>query len=161
MKVFARILSLVVLASAITLFMNCGGSDPKPDSKEKTQFNKLKGTWEVSSVTLDDVDRTDFDGVSMTISGSYTQDGGSYPYSFSGTMPNPSPWPKTGDSFKFGANPETQLVRLADDPDLGLNYVLTNSDNTLTISFTYNGAGFTGGRTEEVNGDWEFVFTKQ
>ena len=52
--------------------------------------------------------------------------GGTYGYSFTGTRPNPSPWPASG-TWKFGSNVSTQMVRLDDDPDLGMNYVLTDT----------------------------------
>lgn len=159
MKLAARILSLVVLASIVTLYTNCGGDDPAPASKEKVQLDKLKGSWTLNSVTNDGSARTDFVSVVLTISGTYAADGGTYNFSFTGTFPNPSPMPKTG-TFKFGANAETQLIRVNDSFPMG--YTLSNSDNNLSITLdNYTGAGFAGGRIEQVTGDWVFNFTKQ
>jgi len=161
MKIAARILSLVVLASIATLYINCGGSDPAPSSKEKVQIEKLVGTWALNSVTNDGTPRTDFVGVTMTISGTYASDGGSYNFSFTGTFPNPSPMPKSG-SFKFGSNPETQLIRVVPADNFPMGYSLTNSNNNLTITLdNYTGPGFAGGRVEQVTGDWTFNFTRQ
>jgi hypothetical protein len=159
MKLFARILSFVVLFSATLLFMNCGGGGGEGKTAEEEQLDKLKaGPWTIVSADLDGADRTaDFTGLTLTVSGTFGA--AEYGYSFTGSRPNPSPWPSSGQ-WKFGADPKTQLIRLDDDPDLAMNYTLTNSDAQLTITFTYSGAGFAGGRTEAVEGDWEFVFEK-
>ena len=102
-------------------------------------------------------DRTsDFTNLKMSFTGTYVA-GGTYGYNFTGTRPNPSPWPASG-TWKFGPTVSTMMIRLDDDPDLGMNYTLT--DTQLTISFTYTGAGYAGGRIEQVEGDWEFIFTK-
>lgn len=159
MKVIARILSLVMLAGIATFYMSCKGDDPEQKPKEEVQLDKLKGTWALQSATLDGAARTDFVSVVLTVTGNYAGDGATYNYSFTGTFPNPSPWPKTG-TFKFGANPETQIIRLDDDPDFGINYSVTTTSLTLTLE-NYVGSGFAGGRVEEVEGEWVFTFTKQ
>lgn len=158
MKVLARILSLFMLLAVATLYTSCGGDDGPTKTQEETQLDKLKAdVWNIASASLGTTDRTgDFTNLKLTFSGNYVA-GGTYGYSLSGTRPNPSPWPASG-TWKFGSNVTSQIVRLDDDPDLGMNYVLT--DTQLTITFTYTGAGFAGGRIEQVEGDWEFIFTK-
>lgn len=158
MKVLTRILSLFTLLAVATLYTSCDGGDDPKKTQEEIQLDKLKANvWTLSSAELGTTDRTtDFANLKMTFTGTYVA-GGTYGYSFTGTRPNPSPWPASG-TWKFGSNVTTQMVRLDDDPDLGMNYVLT--DTQLTITFTYDGAGFAGGRVEQVIGDWEFIFTK-
>lgn len=154
----ARILSLVVLASIATLYVNCGGDDPKADSKEKIQLGKLVGAWNLQSVTENGDANTNFVGVVTTISGTYGSDGGTYNFSSTGTFPDPSPMPKTG-TFKFGSDPLTQLIRLNDN--FPMSYSLTNGDKSLSITLTgYTGAGFAGGRVNNVQGNWTFNYTK-
>ena len=160
MKIAARILSLLVLASIATLYVNCGGSDPAPDSKEKVQLNKLVGAWDLVSVTENTLPNSNFVGVVMTISGTYATDGATYDFSSTGTFPNPSPMPKTDGHFKFGSDPNTQMVRTNDN--FPMTYALTNSDNNLSITLTgYSGTGFAGGRVENVNGNWVFNYTRK
>lgn len=158
MKILSRILSLLVIASLGLAYVGCGGKDKGEDDVEKTQLAKLAAVWTVSSVTLDGAPRTDFPGLTLTISGTFdsTNPKGPYNYSFTGTRPNPSPWPVNGQ-WSFGANTLTQLVR-HDNPDLDMSYELT--DSQLTISFNYTGEGFTGSRVSQVKGNWTFVFTK-
>src|SRR5690606_20914005 len=121
-------------------------------------FDKLKGAWTLAEVSYDDTDKTsDFQNVIMTISGG----NGTYTYRFSGTFPDPSPWPiKEPGSFTFSAdNPQNTLVR-----DDGLIMTYNISGNQLTIAFDCAGCGYQGGvasgRTKEINGNWRFVFTK-
>ena len=158
MKILAKILSLSLVAGAAILFSGCGGSHGGTDSPEKVQLAKLSKTWTLTSASLDGSARTDFTNLKLTISGTYSKDGDTYTYSFSGTRPNPSPWPATG-TWKFGANPATDLMRLDDTPPLALTY--TVSDTQLDIKFNYptTAAGFAGGRTDKVAGNWEFVFS--
>lgn len=158
MKMITRILSLVVLASIATLYVNCGGKDPAPESKEKTQLAKLAGTWVLNSVDNDGTDRTtEFSAsVKMTISGTYANDGQSYQMVFEGTGPK-NPLPKSG-SFKFSPTmPESVLVK----QDLVLmDYVVTGT--TLSFKITaYGGDGYGWSRVAQVTGDWTFNFTKQ
>jgi len=158
MKILTRIFSLSLLASAALFFSGCGGSHSGTDSPQKVQLAKLSNTWTLTSAKLGTTDRTaDFTGLALTISGTYSKDGDTYTYSFTGPRPNPSPWPASG-TWQFGANPATDLVRLDDEPDLAMNY--TVSDTQLTINFVYAGAGFAGSRVDQVAGDWSFTFSK-
>ena len=160
MKVLARILSLFTLLAVATLYTSCGGNDPDPKSDEEIQLDKLKANqWVIFSADLDGTNRTaDFTTttpMTLTFTGTYSNPGGTYLMQVNGSRPNPNPWPQSSE-WKFGANVLTQMIRT--DDDLGMNYTLT--DTQLTISFTYTGAGFMGGRVEQVEGDWTFVFDK-
>lgn len=160
MKALARILSLIVVASAALFLMNCdsGGDDEKP--AEEVQLDKLKGSWTMNSVDLDGTDRSsDFTNLVMTVSGTFSNSTNpTYNYSFTGSRPNPSPWPAAG-TWRFGSNVNTLILRLDDDQEI--NYTLATNDTQLTMEFTYAGDGFAGGRVGEVEGQWTFVFTKQ
>jgi hypothetical protein len=157
MKVIHRVLSLLVAVAIAVSFTNCGEDGGGSKSEEEVQLGKLVGTWTLSSATLDgDVRTSDFPGLTLTLSGTFSQ-GGTYAYSFTGTRPNPSPWPENG-TWKFDANPNSQIIRLNDNQKM--NYTLGNGNAQLTIEFNYQGGGFAGGRIEEVNGNWQFVFTK-
>jgi hypothetical protein len=148
------ILVAVCMAAALT---NCDDDGGGGSSEEQAQLDKLVGTWTLSSASLDGTARTtDFPGLTLTLSGTFSQ-GGTYAYSFSGTRPNPSPWPASG-TWKFDANPSSQIIRLDDGQKM--NYSLGNGNAQLTIEFNYQGAGFAGSRIEEVAGNWQFVFTK-
>jgi len=157
MKIIPRLLSILVAVAIAVSFTACGDDDEPGASEEETQLGKLVGTWTLSSATLDGTPRTtDFPGLTLTVSGTFSQ-GGTYAYSFTGTRPNPSPWPESGN-WKFDANPNSQILRLNDGQKMG--YSLGNGNAQLTIEFTYQGGGFPGGRIEEVAGNWQFVFQK-
>ena len=156
MKHLARILSLLILVSASLFYMSCDGGDDDKKSEEETQLGKLSSTWTISKAELDDEDRTtSFSNLKLTLSGTYTEDGASYDYSFTGTRPNPSPWPASG-TWKFGSPATSQIIRLFDNMPIAY----TVSDNQLTLTFDCTTCDFAGSRGKKVNGTWEFIFTK-
>lgn len=162
MKIATRILSLLILVMVTTLYMGC--RDEKDDKKtvEQTQLEKLKGVWVLKNATDGDPRTDDFQNLVLTLAGTYVE-GGIYDYSFTGTRPDPSPWPVEG-KWKFGTNKATEMIR---DPggvnEINMTYQVTGSD--LIISFTVpdNSQGWPGGtsRIRSVIGDWVFTFTKQ
>lgn len=161
MKLLARLLSLIVVTSIAALLMNCDSGGGEGKSEEETQLDLLKGTWNLSSASLDGANRTDFVDVTMTITGTYSK-AGTYSYSFTGTFPEPSPWPiKSPGTFKFDPdNITTKLIRGGDN--IIMDYVVSSSSLSLTFtcaSCNYPG-GAAGGRVGEVNGEWVFSFTK-
>lgn len=162
MKITSRILSVVILLAVVTFYAGCKKDDPEKMTEEQTQLEKLKGSWALVSATMDGDTRTDdFPGLVLTLSGNYVE-GGKYIYSFTGTRPDPSPWPVDGD-WMFG-NPKTsQMIRDPDSADeIPMTYTVT--DANLTISFDVpDGAGWAGGssRVQSVTGAWTFSFEKQ
>ncbi len=158
MKMFSRILSLLILSSLGLFYAGCGGKSGGTDPVEKVQLAKLSNTWTISSVTYNSAPRTDFGGFTLTIGGPFSTatPKGPYTYTCGGTRPNPSPWPEKG-AWSFGADPKIDLLR-QDSPDQAMTYVVT--DSQLTISFNYTGDGFKGSRINQVSGNWVFVFTK-
>jgi hypothetical protein len=160
MNHLTRILSLLILVSATVFFTNCGGGDDPEKSEEEVQLDKLKASqWTILSVSLDGVDKTtDYTGMTLTLSGTFTE-GGTYNYTSIATeWPPKSPW-KKDDAWKFkSGSVGTTITRLYDDKDM--TYELSNSDKQLTIEFTYSGEGFFNGRVESVDGPWQFIFTR-
>jgi hypothetical protein len=160
MKLLTRILSLLILATFATFYMGCGGDNGDDQTEEEKQFNKLKSTWVLESANDGTVRTADFAGLILTLQGSFAQ-GGTFQYSFTGTRPNPSPWPASG-TWKFGQSPSTEIIRdPGSDDELEATYEVT--DGALEISFVVPDGhpGWAGSRVESVSGAWTFTFTKQ
>jgi hypothetical protein len=159
MKLLTRILSLLILATFATFYMGCGGDNGDGQTEEEKQFNKLKSTWALESANDGTVRTADFPGLVLTISGSFAQ-GGTFQYSFTGTRPQPSPWPASG-IWRFGTKPATELILNDGDDEFDATYEVTAT--SLEISFTIpdQHPGFAGGRVQSVKGPWTFIFTKQ
>jgi hypothetical protein len=159
MKYVARLLSLSILVSAGIFYASCDGGDDPAKSQEQTQLEKLTGTWNIQSVDNDGTDRTsDYPGMTVNFGGTYSA-GGTYNYtSDADSWPDLSPW-KAIDTWKFKSGSEgTIFIRQNDLVEI--NYALSNSDKTLTLTFNYGGAGFHNTRIGSVTGDWTFVLTK-
>jgi hypothetical protein len=165
MKLLKRILSIIVIAGLTTFYVSCKKpSDKKTD--EEIQFGKLTQVWAISSANNDGTNRTaDFPSLKLTLSGSFAE-GGTYNYSFTGTRPNPSPWPVSG-FWKFGPNPKTEIIR---DPasknangEINMTYTVTDTGLTVSFNVPAGSSGWAGGtsRVRTVSGDWTFEFTKQ
>jgi len=159
MNLITRIFSLLLLVSAVVFFSNCGGGDDPTTSEEEIQLDKLKaGTWTLISAS-DGSDRTsEYPGMTLTYSGSFSA-GGTYSYSSTATSwPSISPWEDAG-TWKFvSGSVSNKFIRLSDDEEM--TYTLSNSDKQLSISFNYTGPGFNNSRVESVEGDWVFTFTR-
>jgi hypothetical protein len=161
MKIASRILSLLIIAIITTFYTGCKKDDEDEKTEEQKQLDKLKGVWTLESAN-DGGDRTaDFPKLVLTISGNYVQDG-TYNYSFTGTRPDPSPWPQNG-TWKFGTNKSTQIIR---DPggasEIEMTYQVTDTNLILSFTVPDGSTGWTGGtsRTRSVSGNWTFTFTK-
>jgi hypothetical protein len=159
MNLLNRIFSLLLLVSAAVFYSNCGGGDDPEKSEEEVQLDKLKAAqWTLLSAS-DGTDRTsEYPGMTLTITGTFSE-GGTYSYSSSATSwPSISPW-KKDDTWKFvSGSVGSKIVRLSDDVEM--TYTLSNSDKQLSISFNYAGPGFNNGRVGSVEGDWVFTFTR-
>jgi len=151
MKVF-RILSLIGLVAILLTYSSCGGDDPASESVTDVQLGKLAKTWKINTVTLDGVDKkADYAAFQLILSG--TKGNTSFGYSTSGRPPL-SPWKSSG-SWEFGSAIETQMIRDKGTADeLAMTYAVT--ETTLSITFTFNGAGFS--RTGVVKGLWIYTF---
>lgn len=152
MKAF-RILSLLGLVVALLTYSSCKDDKSAPEPITDVQLGKLSKTWKVDAVTLDGVDKkTDYAAFQLVLSG--TKGNTSFGYTTTG-RPTLSPWKSSG-SWEFGTAPETQIIRDKGTADeLPMTYAVT--ETTLSITFTFNGAGYTS-RTGVVKGQWVFTF---
>lgn len=159
---FLRNMPLVLVLAATIIVSSCKNGDD-PDPFEKVQLTKLAKTWTFSSASLGGVQRDDFNTISLVIAGTFnaSSPSGPYQYTINGTRPNPSPWKSNGSwSFAEGEGAKTTIIRDAGTQDeVQMAYVLSADAKTLTLNFTVSGSGFAGSRTNEVEGNWEFVFT--
>jgi hypothetical protein len=162
MKLATRILSLLILAGLATFYVSCDKGGGEKKSEAETQFGKLMGSWELVTANVDGTDRTlDFPNLTLTLSGTFAQ-GGTYNYSFTGTRPNPSPWPAQG-TWKFDTNVGSEIIR---DPstasELELNYTVTDSGLVVTFTVPDGSTGWAGGTTRQniVSGNWTFTFSE-
>ncbi len=139
-------------------------SDPEPSAAEQAitkLTNNSSITWKVSSVTLESSAVPEYDGSNFSLTLTKTGDSAEATHGY-GTSNRPDrlqPWPLSGD-WKLGTNVSSQLVR---DPDTADELAMTYSvsDSELVISFNFNGNGWDkAGKTEVVEGNWVFTFTK-
>lgn len=161
MKFAGRILSLLILLVVTTFYVGCKKDDDEKETEEQVQLNKLKGVWNLVSAN-DGTDRTgDFTNLKLTLEGNYVE-GGTYNYSFTGTRPDPSPWPANG-TWKFGTNKSTEMIR---DPngtnEIAMTYQVTATDLIISFNIPDGSSGWPGGtsRTTSVTGNWSFTFSK-
>jgi hypothetical protein len=151
---------LSVFALAVLLgYSGCGGKNNPGPSVEEVQLGKLTTVWKVGStgdVTLGGVSKkADYADFTLTLTG--VAGATSYSYVKTGG-PSLTPWPSAG-TWKFGTDPEKDLIR---DPGVAgkeLQATYTVTDNTLEITFSYAGTG-EATRTNEVKGQWVFTLTK-
>lgn len=152
MKVL-RLLSLISITAILLTYAGCKGKGSDPEPIADVQFDKLKKTWKINTVSLDGTDKTaDYTNFQLTISG--TKGTPPFDYATSG-RPSLSPWKSSG-KWDFGTATETQMIRDKDTADqLAITYAVTES--TLTISFNFTGSGYNA-RTGVVSGDWVYTF---
>ena len=153
MKLLSRILTLLILVSAMVYFSACekGGGDNEKSEKE-VQIDKLVGTWNAQDVTYDGDDMmADYGSFQITIAKASAD---AMTFTVSGRPAKLTPWPASG-TFTFGTPVTSQLVR---DDDVAIVYAVNANTLTLTMQ-NYSGTGYNG-RTETVAGDWVFTLTK-
>lgn len=153
MKRIGKLLLLGVVFGVLLVSQGCKKSSGPGETIEDIQLGKLSKTWNATSVKLDNVDQDGYDNFALTISG--TAGSTTFGYSAAGRPTTLSPWLSSG-SWKFGASPETQIIR---DPDTGdeLDMTYSVTDTQLQITFTFTGDGYPG-RVSNVKGQWVFTF---
>ena len=157
MKPF-RLLITVLSLGVMFSFSGCGGGGGKGETTQDKQFGMLSSkVWNISAVTLGGVDQTSAwttAGFKLTISGTAGQT--TFNYSCAG-RPALGPWPASG-TWAFGDDPTHTIVRDKSTADeLPMSYtVATGTSNSLQVTFTYSGAGYT--RVDNVSGTWVFTF---
>ncbi len=143
---------------SLVLVISCGkGGDDEPDTTpEEVQFAKLEGTWTLTSVTNNTNQVSGWDGFELTISGSASNvqfstngAGGNGTVQPEGTT---DVWPGSGTLIFSNADEVREMTRG------GITLNITVSGDTLQISFTVDTSG---GRTDEVDGDWVFSFQRK
>ena len=158
MKFIARILSVAVLASLALFYIACGPEGGDPESEIDQQIEKLNGTWNVTTATLDGVaPPVDQSGFVLTINGTK----GNTTINFTATRPGSlSPWPPSG-TFDFdAAAPSSKLIRNDGGGEtVPVDYSVSGS--TLVMDFVFDGDPFPSGRAKNVTGSWHYEFTKQ
>ncbi len=159
---FLRNIPLVLVLAATVLLSSCNsGDDPEPF--EKVQLGKFAKTWTISSAKLGNTVREDFSTIKLVLAGTFNSSSpeGPYQYTVTGTRPNPSPWPASGTwSFADGEAAKTAVIRDSGADQVQMAYVLSADAKTLTLNFIVpSTGGWAGSRTNEVEGNWEFVFT--
>ena len=159
MNHLSRLFSLVLLVGVAIFSNSCKDDDDPGKSEEEVQLDKFKAaTWTLQSAS-DGTDRTtEYPGMTLTFSGTFSP-GGTYEYTSAATSwPSASPWDQT-DTWKFvTGSVGNKIIRLSDDVEM--TYLFSNSDKLLSLSFNYVGPGFNNGRVETVEGDWVFTFTR-
>ncbi|MEQ8363632.1 MAG: hypothetical protein RH948_12235 [Cyclobacteriaceae bacterium] len=153
MKQIGKLMLLGVVFAVLLVSQGCKKSSGPGETVEDIQLGKLSKTWNATSVKLDNVDQTGYDNFALTISG--TAGSTTFGYSAAGRPTTLSPWLSSGQ-WKFGASPETQIIR---DPDTGdeLDMTYSVTDTQLQITFTFTGDGYPG-RVSNVKGQWVFTF---
>lgn len=155
MKIAARILSLLILASLASFYVACDNTDDPKESETDQQIKKLDGTWQTTAYTLDGVTPPDLDYSSFVLTVNGEPGNTSVNYSVSGRPAGkPSPWNSSG-TLEFGDNVKQNLVR---EDGVSINYSVT--DETLVIDFTFSSTPYNG-RVGNVTGNWHFEFSKQ
>jgi hypothetical protein len=161
MKLATKILSLLVMVCLATFYMSCDNGGGDEQSEEEKQLIKLNSDWNFVSATEDGTPRTDFTNLVLHISGTFAQNG-TYNYSFTGTRPNPSPWPVNG-TWQFGTNVLSDIER---DPGTTsatpMSYSVTDSQLIINFEVPAGSSGWAGGtsRAKSVTGKWVFTFSK-
>jgi hypothetical protein len=155
MKYSSRVLSLLALVSMVVFFAGCDKGDDNKKSTTDQQIEKLKGTWEATSVTYQSSEQADYADFTIKLTGDNGADG--LDYTITGRPSGKiGPWPASG-TLDFGSPVTSQFIRSGDG--LEIEYQLTGA-TVLTLSFNYTGEGEMG-RVDEIGGDWVFTLQKQ
>ncbi len=150
-----KYLLLIAFIGVLFTFSNCGGDKKTAEPITDVQLAKLSKTWKLTSVTLDGAPVTTPSYTAFQLSITGTKGATSFGYTTTG-RPSLSPW-KTSGTWSFVKDQET--AKITRDPDsttdkLDMDYTVT--ETTLTISFNFQGQGYT--RVDQVKGNWTFNF---
>jgi hypothetical protein len=143
----AYTISAVVLVATVITFNACdGGGEDVVDPRQKNTELITSGTWNISTVMVDGLNKTDlFTGFTIQFAsdGTYTTTNG---------LPV---WQPAG-TWSFINNEGTLILR-----DDGREITIDNiSSPTLQISMNWDKTIFGSGRASAISGDHVFTFTK-
>jgi hypothetical protein len=145
-------LFVILCASCVMLsYSGCKKKPPEPEPITDQQLDILtKGTWKATAVTLGGVAQTGYTGFQITFTGTKGQT--TFQYASTG-RPALSAWESSGTLTFDAVTPATTLGR-----DDGVTVTYGASSTQLTMSFQYNGNGYS--RVGEVSGQWAFTFSQ-
>jgi len=147
-----KLFIVLALFGVAMSFWQCG-SDPAPATDpQDEQLTKLSHTWTTTNVTFNSSPVTGYENFEITLTGTAGQDTFNFSVTGRPAGTNNTPWPASG-TFTFGTDFATILNR-----DDGTVVTYSVSSTQLQMTFTYNGTGFSGSRTNVVNGNWSFTF---
>lgn len=140
---FFKQLNYVILFLAVSQLTSCG-SDPNPTAQDKVLRMLTANNWIMQTVTVDDVDKTDFyNGLTIvfTTSNYSTTNGGGI-------------WPASG-TWTFTSSDGTTIQR-----DDGTEIYVDVTNTTLKLTFTWNEVTLGNGRISSLTGLHVFTFIK-
>jgi hypothetical protein len=136
--------SLPVSLSLLMMLASCGGDDPKPSARDKIKEKLVGATWNMESVTVDGVDRTDvYEGLTITFGeGIYT------------TTQGGPVWPAS-DTWTFASDDATAVTR-----GDGIRVDVEATEGILQLSLTWTKTTYGQGRVASMQGQHVFTFAK-
>lgn len=146
-KITYIITTLIIVSLMATTGCDSGSSDSEPTATE-LQSEVLKNTgnpWVLSTVTKDDLDVTgQFEGFTLTFEES----------TYTTTNSLPSVWATSG-TWEFNNDNPNSILR-----DDVVVISINSNNNHLTLTFTITELN-NGGRTESINGEYQFNLVNQ
>lgn len=129
----------------LILIVACKGTGTEPSPSDEMKSILTSGTWNLQSVTVDNVDKTStYAGLKLNFTAtSFTSTNGHVVWPASGT------WQFSGDSGKTIVRDDQTQVAIGDA-----------SSAKLVMSLTWNKTTLGSGRAESIKGNHVFTFTK-
>ncbi len=141
---YLPILSILLLASALSGLSSCDDTPPKTQQEVVTE-QLTAGTWRLETITIEGEDGAQlFKDFGLT----FTADG----YTSTGTTPV---WKRSG-TWTFLNEEATRINR---DNELDID-IVSIDETTLKLSLTWNRETFEGGRTKSLRGRHEFTLKR-
>jgi|AntRauTorckE6833_2_1112554.scaffolds.fasta_scaffold59408_1 hypothetical protein len=142
----------IIFIGTLFIFTSCGGED-EPDDPAGTFAEKLKGTWQLNNVTLDNSDVTnDFTGfaVNFVFQG---ENQGSF------TIANANSAIMSEGNFSLIGTSSVNLSNGGENIEVNLS--LSEDGTVLVFSFRNDETTFAEGRILGLEGDYVFELDKQ
>jgi hypothetical protein len=162
MKNLKKSISLLTIAFVSLTLMNCGGGGSEPAPQKIALEQLKKNSWILNgsdAVKLGSTNRTsEFSGFTLSFGGDFSSNSPAGPYTFSvsGSLPDPSPWPTSGN-WEFIGEPSKTGGNILRSDGVPILYTI-NSAGELTLQLDCNECG--GARIAAVKGTWIFKLKK-